>query len=122
MDVVTWSVLGKKISELSDITTVAAVENVYALDLNNRVYSEFSIASSDANAKSITLSNIPSTAGKHVQVLVMFLATTACAITHPTGATFAAGAPTFTTGFGYWILYETLDGGTTWAAFSRRRT
>lgn len=111
---------GQAISELTDITPVAFVDGTATIDLAGRYNKAVAIESEDADPKSIAIISPPSAAGKRIQVNVRFIATTACAITHPTGATFANGTPSFTTGQEYELLYTSIDGGTTYEAYSMR--
>jgi len=104
------------------IGTVAHSSYIFTLDLLNRLIANFKITSADTTTKSIVLSNVPNNAGTIITVTVLFICTTSCIITHPTGTTFAYGLPTFITGQSYWITYDSIDGGTTWAGYSVRRT
>jgi hypothetical protein len=100
-------------------TVVAHAANTYTLNLQNAAIKNFEITSADANAKTIAFDNVDTSLGL-IQVCVHLICTTAAAFTHPAGATFAAGAPTFTTGQSYDLAYISWDGGTTWEAFSVR--
>jgi hypothetical protein len=72
-------------------------------------------------AKTLAFSNVDSNAG-FLQTSILFVCTVAAAFTHPTGAVFAAGAPTFVDGQSYWLTYDSIDGGTSWAGLCVRRT
>lgn len=112
------------VSSLADIlhlTTVAPITNTYTLDLDNQPIKNFKITSADANAKTIALSNVDATKSL-ITISVLIICTTAAAFTHPTGVTFTGGIPTFTTGQSYWVSYDSIDGGVTWAGYSVRRT
>lgn len=104
---------------LSTITPVAEDGGIYTLDLDDRLYSMFSIESEDDSAKSIVFDNVPNASGKLIQVSVLLIMTAACAITHPDGAAFVE-APDFEEGKSYWILYESIDG-ETWAGYCVER-
>lgn len=124
MGALTWLQGNKNSQQLADIVdmaTVAHAANVFTLPLSNKPTKTFKIVSADANAKSVVLSGVNS-AEELITVSVLLVCTTACAITHPTGTTFASGTPTFVTGQSYWIAYESIDGGSTWAGYSTRRT
>lgn len=107
--------------DIANLNIVNHVANTYTLDLALSKIKNFKITSTDANAKSIVLLNKDTTAPL-ITISILLVCTTACAITHPTGTTFAGGTPTFTTGQSYWVSYDSIDGGTTWAGYSVRRT
>jgi len=107
------------LAAIAQKNVVAHVTNTYTLDLGNDPIKIFEVTSSDANAKAIVFSNVNAALGL-IQVVVHLICTTACAITHPAGATFAAGAPTFVTGESYDLAYISWDGGTTYEAFNAR--
>lgn len=111
----------QQLADIVDMTTVSHVANVFTLSLASKPTKTFKIVSADANAKSIAFSGVNTLDGL-ITISVLLVCTTACAITHPTGTTFATGNPTFVTGQSYWIVYESIDGGTTWAGYSVRRT
>jgi hypothetical protein len=87
----------------------------------NQAIKNFKITSIDANTKSIVLTGINASLPL-IQVNVLIVCTTGCTINSPTGVTFAAGKPTLTTGQSIWVTYESIDGGTTWAGYSVRRS
>ena len=111
----------QQLADIVDMATVAHVANVFTLPLANKPTKTFKIVSADANTKSVVLSGVNS-AEELITVSVLLVCTTACAVTHPTGTTFATGNPTFVTGQSYWIVYESIDGGTTWAGYYVRRS
>jgi len=113
--------LASQMASIQSLITVTHAANVFTIDLNNAAIKNFKIVSADANAKSIIFSNKNASASL-ITVSVDLVCTTACAITHPTGTTFASGTPSFTTGQSYWLAYDSIDGGTTWAGYSVRRT
>ena len=103
------------IASLTNYSTVAAVTDVYTLDINNQAVKNFRIATADANAKTVAFSNIP----VETEVLIELTYTNAAAITWPAGITWLSGsAPTFVAGKKYRILFFTVNGGTAWQAVS----
>ena len=110
-----------KIEALSTPVVVAHSGNTYTLDMANQFIKVFDIESADANAKTIALSNVPNTAGKLVQIIIRIKCTTAAAFTHPAGVAFATTPSAFVTGQSYWVSYDSLDGGTTYAGLIVRR-
>ena len=110
-----------QIDALSTPVAVAHSGNTYTLDMQNQFIKIFDIESADANAKTIALSNVPSTAGKLVQIIIRIKCTTAAAFTHPAGVAFATAPSAFVTGQSYWVSYDSLDGGTTYAGIVVRR-
>jgi len=105
----------------SDITAVDHASNIFTLDIANKYIANFKITSSDANAKSISLSNVPATANKVVVISVLAVMTTVCALTHPAGVIFVETLPTMTAGQQYLFTYESVDGGTSYAGYWIRR-
>jgi hypothetical protein len=109
------------LADIANIVTVNPVANTYTLDMANQAIKNFKITSIDANTKSIVLTGINASLPL-IQVNVLIVCTTGCTINSPTGVTFAAGKPTLTTGQSIWVTYESIDGGTTWAGYSVRRS
>ena len=89
-----------------------AVSNTYTLDLELSPIKNFSIETTDANAKTIAFSNVPS---GMVQITVKLKYTNAAAITYPTGVVWKDGSiPVYTATKTYFVMLVTDDGGTTW--------
>lgn len=109
-----------QLADMSNLSTVAAVANVYTLDMENKTQKIFNVVSEDANAKEIAITNAPTDTSKVISIAVLIVCTVAAVFTHP--ATFADNAPAFTTGESYWAYYESIDGGTTYSAQYARRT
>lgn len=100
-------------ADYTNFATVAAITNTYTLDLSAN--KNFYIETTDANAKAIVLSNVPSEINLIIQVSVKLKYTNAAAITHPEGVVWKdAATPVFTAGKRYIILYTSYDNGTTW--------
>ena len=100
---------------------VAHSGNTYTLDMANQFIKVFDIESADANAKTIALSNVPNTAGKLVQIIIRIKCTTAAALRIPQESPLQATPSAFVTGQSYWVSYDSLDGGTTYAGIVVRR-
>jgi len=109
---------GPQLAAITNKTVVALVADTYTFNLNNEPIKNFECTSADANAKIFAFSNINTALGL-IQATVHFICTTGCAITHPTGATFAT-APTFATGKKYNITYVSWDGGTSFEGFCQQ--
>jgi hypothetical protein len=107
-------------ASLADIMNyVAVVDNgsdVYPIDMASRQYKNIRIATADADAKEVTVSNVP--AGD-AELFIELTYTNAAAITWTLKAastvTWLTGsAPTLTAGKVYYIAALTSDGGATW--------
>lgn len=107
--------VGKASFTVTPVLTVAAVANVYTLSLATDT--TFAIETTDAVAKTITITNVPATANRTVQAIVKLLNTNAVTITHPTGTVWQDGiSPSLLAGKTYFLIYTTYDAGTTWLA------
>jgi hypothetical protein len=103
-------------SQLADITnyqSVTAVSNIYTLDLSKT--ENFLIETTDTNAKTIALSNIPQTDNRLLSVGIRLKYTNAASFTYPSGITWQNGtSPSFIAGKKYWILLQSADKGVSW--------
>jgi hypothetical protein len=96
-------------------TSVSAVSNIYNLDLNNQTIVNFTIETGDTVAKTITFSNIPSTANTIISLTVLLKYTNTATISYPASVVWQnAITPSYTVGKKYFLLFETYDNGTTW--------
>jgi hypothetical protein len=105
---------------LADIVNYAAIvdngSDVYPIDMASRQYKNIRIATADADAKEVTVSNVP--AGD-AELFIELTYTNAAAITWTlkAGSTviwLTGAAPTLSAGKVYYIAALTSDGGTTW--------
>jgi len=107
-------------ASLADITTftsVSSVANVYTLDLALKVQKNFAIETADAVAKTITITNPPTTVGTILNVSIKLKYTNAATIAYPSGTTWQDGAvPSPTVGKSHLLLFTSYDAGVTWLA------
>ena len=103
----------EQIENLLSFAHPTAVANVYNIDFKNAVVKNAAIETEDTNAKSFSLSNIPT----RCELLIELTYTNECAITWFSGISWLSGvAPTFYEGKLYKIAFETSDGGVNWRA------
>jgi hypothetical protein len=104
-------VFEEKAAVPSDLTTVAAVSNVFTFDLNLDDYREYKMETKDAVAKTVMVKNAPTKA----ELCIKLKYTNAATITWPANITWQNGvAPFFTAGKTSIISLSTDDGGATW--------
>lgn len=95
--------------------SVLTVNDTYTLDLSKSY--NFTIETTDTNAKSINFSNVPTTSNLILSISVNLKYINAASIIHPTGTIWHGGTiPTFTVGKQYMLLYVSYDNGVTWLA------
>ncbi|HOV69406.1 MAG TPA: hypothetical protein PLZ84_03680, partial [Clostridia bacterium] len=100
------------LADMASYTDVTAVDNVFALDVGNKVVKSFRIETEDNNAKEIAFSNVPTEA----EIVIELNYTNAAAITYPAGITWLNGIPVLSAGKRYRLLLMTSNGGTTYDA------
>jgi hypothetical protein len=103
----------KQLAEMLNYSTVVAVVDVFTLNLATA--RNFAIEPADVVAKTITFSNVPTTAGLMLVVVIHLIYTNAAAITYPTG-TPVSFVPALVAGTEYDIQFISFDAGTSWAA------
>lgn len=109
--------LSGQLSEITTYQTVPAISNIYTLDLSKNM--NFAIETTDANAKTLAFSNVPTTANLILSMGVKIKYTNASAITFPASVVWQNGTiPTFTTGKQYLMLFVSYDNGATWLGYS----
>ena len=126
LEILTWLKSIKntaQLAEVSNITTISHVGNVFTLDMENASSKNFKLISADANAKSIVLDNVDSQ-DSLITISILIVYATACVITMPVGFTVNGGEslPTPADGQSYWYALESIDGGTSGVIYSLRRT
>ena len=90
-----------QMAELSNYSTIAAVEDVYTIDFANRPVKNVKIETEDSNAKTVVLTNVPT---GDAELFIELTYTNAAAIIWFAGITWLSGsAPTFTAGKVYRI-------------------
>jgi hypothetical protein len=105
-----------QIAALTQYQSIAAVADVFTLDLQNSPYKNFASSTADATAKTVTVANIPAGRCEFVWELTY---TEAAAITWFSGITWQGGsAPSLTAGKTYAFLFQTSNGGTAWRGTS----
>lgn len=101
---------GAQINDITNYTTVTAVEDVYTLDLESKPIKNFRITTADATAKTVALANVPS---GDCEIFIELTYTNAAAITWFADIVWLTGsAPTFTAGKMYRIAFFKV--GTNW--------
>ena len=93
-------IVSSTLAEMTNYSTVAAVENIYTIDFANSPVKNVKIETEDTNAKTVAISNVPTDA----ELFIELTYTNAAAITWFAGITWLSGsAPTFTEGKVYRI-------------------
>jgi hypothetical protein len=106
---------GADLSDLSSITTVAAVDDTFTLDLQNKLILNFSISLDDAVTKALVVSNVSEQSGVVVSLSLRVVCNVECAITYPETVIWQNGiAPALIEDRQYLIYLESYDNGTTW--------
>jgi hypothetical protein len=94
---------------------VSILGNEYILDLSQNL--NFTITTVDTNNDGIFLTNVPTFSTNILSVVIVMNYTEASTFIYPVGTVWAAGAPTFTVGSKYVLIFESfLNSGTTWSA------
>jgi hypothetical protein len=110
--------LKKVKAAIADITQhieVEAVDNVFAIDFQNKAILNIDMETEDATAKSVTTANVPA----RCELCMRVKYTNAAAMTWFSGITWLSGsAPTLEAGKTYRIVAFTENGGTAWQAAS----
>lgn len=107
-----------EIDAMLNSKNVSISGDTFLLDQDSKRNKNFDFESSDATAKTVTVSNIPSSASLILTTFIVKM-TTACELTYPTGWSFVS-APTFSDGEWWNITGISLDGGTTTNAVAVR--
>jgi hypothetical protein len=115
----------EQISELSDYTTVAGSgtgNDTYACDVANAKVKNFAFSIADTDAKTVTLSNVPT---GRCEVFMEITTTAAASVTWTlnsgsslTWGSNSGSAPTIAANKKYRILFFTDDSGATWDGFA----
>ena len=105
------------LAEITQYVTVADNgSDVYPIDMASRPYKNIRIATADADAKEVTVSNVP-TGDAELFIELTYANAAAITWTLKAGSTvkwLAGSAPTLSAGKVYYIAALTSDGGTTW--------
>lgn len=108
-----------QLAAMSQYQNVAAVANVYTIDMANQVEKNVSIETLDGVAKSIALANVPASGNSILTVTVRLKFTNNAAITYFAGLTWQNGnIPSFTVGKKYILSFMSYDNGVSWKGFS----
>lgn len=99
------------LASIIQYTTVPAVANIYAINLDNQAFKNVKMITSDAAAKTVIVSNVPA----QCELFIELTYTNAAAITWFAGVTWLSGsAPALTAGKVYRMSFYTSNAGAVW--------
>jgi hypothetical protein len=111
MDIITNCIIKSQLSEMLNYQTVAAVADVFTIDLANRPIKNVRMTTADATAKTVALANVPATGD--CEIFIELTYTNAAAITWFANILWLSGsAPTFIAGKVYRLAFFKV--GTNW--------
>lgn len=104
------------LSNVGNYTTIVASSNIFTIDLSN--YSDFTIETTDTNAKTITFTNIPQTENKILGITIKLKQGYNATFTYPSGTIWLGGtSPTFTVGKTSILTFVSYNKGNSWLAY-----
>jgi hypothetical protein len=109
--------LDTKVGTLITYQSVLANINTYTLDLSKG--ENFSIETTDTNAKTLAFSNIPTVINCILTVTIKLKYTNTASIIYPASVKWLNGSiPSFTAGKEYLLIFVSYDNGVTWLGYT----